>query len=55
MMAFLLLGIGYLLNASGGPNESCIKAGGAFGILAAFLAWYGSPNHKTPFPAVISR
>ncbi|KAK0866298.1 Meiotically up-regulated protein 86 protein [Friedmanniomyces endolithicus] len=42
MMAFLLLGIGYLLNSSGGPNESCIKAGGVFGLLAAFLAWYNA-------------
>jgi succinate-acetate transporter protein len=41
-MAFLLLGIGYLQNGSGAPNEGCIKAGGAFGILAAFLAWYNA-------------
>ncbi|KAK0271519.1 Meiotically up-regulated protein 86 protein [Friedmanniomyces endolithicus] len=42
MMAFLMLGIGYLLNSSGGPNESLIKAGGVFGVLAAFLAWYNA-------------
>lgn len=41
-MAFLLLGIGYLQNGSGAPNEGCIKAGGAFGILAAFFAWYNA-------------
>jgi len=41
-MAFLLLGIGYLENSSGAPNAGCIKAGGAFGILAAFLAWYNA-------------
>lgn len=41
-MAFLLLGIGYLQNGSGAPNAGCIKAGGAFGILAAFLAWYNA-------------
>lgn len=41
-MAFLLLGIGYLQNGSGAPNEGCIKAGGAFGVLAAFLAWYNA-------------
>ncbi|KAK3110566.1 Meiotically up-regulated protein 86 protein [Teratosphaeriaceae sp. CCFEE 6253] len=41
-MAFLMLGIGYLENSSGGPNEKLIKAGGVFGILAAFLAWYNA-------------
>ncbi|KAK5110907.1 hypothetical protein LTR62_005445 [Meristemomyces frigidus] len=41
-MAFLMLGLGYLLNGSGAPNGGCIKAGGAFGILAAFLAWYNA-------------
>merc|ERR1712000_582639 len=35
-LAFLLLGIGYLRNSGG------IKAGGAFGILAAFAAWYNA-------------
>lgn len=38
-MAFLLLGIGYLLNSGGAPNAACIKAGGAFAIIAAFTAW----------------
>ena len=43
-MAFLLLGIGYLVNGgqsaeSPAPQEGCIIAGGAFGILAAFIAW----------------
>jgi len=41
-MAFLLLGIGYLENSSGAPNSSCIKAGGYFGLFAAFLAWYNA-------------
>merc|ERR1712230_341199 len=46
-MAFLLLGIGYLVNggqsaASPAPQEGCIIAGGAFGILAAFIAWYNA-------------
>lgn len=41
-MAFLMLGIGYLLNSSGAPNTGCIRAGGAFGILAAFIAWYNA-------------
>ncbi|ANB13223.1 putative ammonium permease ATO2 [Sugiyamaella lignohabitans] len=34
-MAFLTLGIGHLLSSS-----KCIKAGGWFGVVASFLAWY---------------
>lgn len=42
-LTFLLLGIGYLhRNAKGAPTPSIIKAGGAFGILAAFAAWYNA-------------
>jgi uncharacterized protein len=41
-MAFLMLGIGYLTNGSGAPQPQCIKAGGGFGVLAAFLAWYNA-------------
>ena len=41
-MAFLLLGIGYLENTAGTPQASCIKAGGVFGLLAAFMAWYNA-------------
>lgn len=46
-LAFLCLGIGYLdhsVSATGGaaPNATAIKAGGGFGILAAFLAWYNA-------------
>ena len=41
-LAFLMLGIGYLQYGPSGPQEGCIKAGGAFGILAAFLAWYNA-------------
>jgi len=42
-MAFLLLGIGYLnLNPDNSTNTGCIRAGGAFGILAAFIAWYNA-------------
>jgi len=41
-MAFLFLGIGYLVNSGGAPQAGCIKAGGAFGILAAFAAWYNA-------------
>ena len=41
-MAFLFLGIGYADRVDGAPREGCIKAGGVFGILAAFLAWYNA-------------
>ncbi|KAL9617685.1 MAG: hypothetical protein Q9160_007518 [Pyrenula sp. 1 TL-2023] len=41
-MAFLLLGIGYLLNTDGKPKEPVIKAGGFFGLMAAFFAWYNA-------------
>jgi len=41
-LAFLLLGIGYLQFDASGPQSGCIKAGGVFGILAAFLAWYNA-------------
>ncbi|KAF2402804.1 hypothetical protein EJ06DRAFT_527781 [Trichodelitschia bisporula] len=42
-MAFLLLAIGHLArNADGTLNISCIKGGGGFGMLAAFLAWYNA-------------
>lgn len=41
-MAFLLLGIGYLNADAAGPQSSCIVAGGAFGLMAAFIAWYNA-------------
>ncbi|EOD48187.1 putative gpr fun34 family protein [Neofusicoccum parvum] len=41
-LAFLLLGIGYLQHNGAHPQSGCIKAGGAFGILAAFAAWYNA-------------
>ncbi|KAF1834201.1 hypothetical protein BDW02DRAFT_598441 [Decorospora gaudefroyi] len=41
-VAFLLLGIGYLQNSGGHPQEGCIVAGGAFGLMAAFAAWYNA-------------
>ena len=41
-MAFLCLGIGYLQHNAEGPNTGCIRAGGAFGMLAAFAAWYNA-------------
>jgi succinate-acetate transporter protein len=41
-MAFLLLGIGYLQNNGKAPQSGCIVAGGAFGLMAAFAAWYNA-------------
>lgn len=41
-LAFLFLGIGYLVHDGGAPNAGCIKAGGVFGIIAAFTAWYNA-------------
>lgn len=41
-LAFLLLGIGYLQYGAKGPQPDCIKAGGVFGLFAAFLAWYNA-------------
>jgi len=41
-LAFLLLGIAYLQRTDGAPNSACLKAGGLFGLLAAFLAWYNA-------------
>lgn len=42
-MAFLFLAIAYMHeNAAHQPNPGCTKAGGAFGLAAAFLAWYNA-------------
>lgn len=44
-LAFLMLGLGYLLTpqtAGGAPHTGLIKAGGMFGLLAAFFAWYAA-------------
>ncbi|KAF1842242.1 glyoxylate pathway regulator [Cucurbitaria berberidis CBS 394.84] len=41
-LAFLLLGIGYLQHDGKHPQGDCIKAGGAFGLMAAFAAWYNA-------------
>lgn len=42
-LTFLLLGIGYIhRNAAGKPNPPVIKAGGFFGLLSAFTAWYNA-------------
>ena len=41
-LAFLMLGIAYLLPVGGAPQPGCLFAGGIFGLLAAFLAWYNA-------------
>jgi succinate-acetate transporter protein len=41
-LAFLCLGIAHLDLKDGAPGPAATKAGGAFGILAAFLAWYNA-------------
>lgn len=41
-IAFLMLAIGHFQHSSGTPNAALIKAGGLFGLLAAFLAWYNA-------------
>ena len=37
-----MLGIGYLHLVDGAPDPTLIHAGGGFGLLAAFLAWYNA-------------
>ncbi|CAG8144975.1 unnamed protein product [Penicillium salamii] len=42
-LTFLLLGVAYLQQgADGAPNANVQKAGGLFGLLAAFAAWYNA-------------
>jgi len=41
-LAFLMLGVGHLQSKNGAPNPGLIKAGGLFGLLAAFWAWYNA-------------
>jgi len=58
-LAFLLLAIGYLTATAGVPHAATIKAGGYFGLFAAFMAWYNAfagiaddrsvPNTPLPF------
>ena len=38
-LCLLFLGIAYTISSGGLPNTGCLRAGGAFGIIAAFLAW----------------
>ena len=41
-IAYLMLGIGYLVRTDGAPTHNLIMAGGFFGFLAAFAAWYNA-------------
>lgn len=42
-ITFLLLAIGhFILTAAGEPTTSIIQAGGVFGIITAFVAWYNA-------------
>ena len=41
-LAFLFLSVAYLQPNNGLPNTGCLRTGGAFGMLAAFLAWYNA-------------
>jgi len=43
-MAFLFLALAYILPVDKGtaPMPGCLKAGGVFGLLASFLAWYNA-------------
>lgn len=41
-LAFLMLAVGYFQADAGTPNAACEKAGGYFGIFAAFMAWYNA-------------
>ena len=37
-----MLGLAYLNPSNDEPHAALVKAGGAFGILAAFAAWYNA-------------
>ncbi|KAJ5472138.1 Acetate permease A [Penicillium diatomitis] len=41
-LTFLLLGISYLVRPNGGQYVAVQKAGGLFGFLAGFAAWYNA-------------
>lgn len=41
-LAFLMLGIAYLELSDGEPHTGLVRAGGFFGLLAAFAAWYNA-------------
>jgi hypothetical protein len=37
-----MLGIGYLHLVDGAPDPKLMHAGGGFGLIAAFMAWYNA-------------
>ncbi|KAL4401725.1 Meiotically up-regulated protein 86 protein [Malassezia pachydermatis] len=41
-LTFLLLGCAYLRHSGGAPHTGLLRAGGAFGVLTAFAAWYNA-------------
>ena len=41
-ITFLLLGVAYLRNDGQKPHVGCQRAGGAFGIITAFVSWYNA-------------
>lgn len=41
-LAFLFLGCSFLVLEDGAPHTGLTRAGGAFGIIAAFVAWYNA-------------
>lgn len=41
-MAFLMLALAYYFATAGVPQHGLLTAGGVFGILAAFAAWYNA-------------
>lgn len=41
-ITFLILGVAYLRNDGQKPHTGCLRAGGAFGIITAFVSWYNA-------------
>lgn len=41
-VALLMLGCAYLYPQDGAPQKGLMHAGGGFGIVTAFLAWYNA-------------
>ena len=41
-LTFLMLGVAYLRNDGEKPHVACQRAGGAFGVVTAFVSWYNA-------------
>lgn len=60
-LAFLFLAIAHLQSSNGVAQSGCTKAGGYFGIFAAFMAWYNAlagmldDTFVSPFPLLPRR